>query len=311
MAAGGAPPASFWWMAVPLLALMAYAFRAPFAQMYERWSEKESYYSHGFLVPFITLYLLWRERGALLAAPRRCYWPGGLVFLAGLFLFALSGFFSVFFIGSLAFVLTLWGLGGLLLGWPFMRLTLFPAFVMLFMIPLPLVYIENISLRMKLFAAHGAVTALSGLGVAAVEDGSTIFLNDAAVTVGAACSGLRSLISLIFLGVLFAYLVDLTLPRKITLFAASMPIAIIANIVRVLTLCLIANQWGSAAITPAVHDGSGYLIFVVAFLLLWLCVKLLSLGGGAREGLAEAAAGGGEAINAADGAQPAGEGRHE
>jgi exosortase len=200
----------------------------------------------------------------------------------GLAMFVVAGFFSVFFLGALAFVVTLWGLGGLLLGWQFLRLTIFPAIVLLFMVPLPMLYIEEISLKMKLFAAHSTVALMDLLGISAINDGSIIYLNDAVVTVGAACSGLRSLISLIFLGLLFSYLVNLTFPRKIALFLASIPIAIIANIIRVLILCLIANHWGTRAITPLVHDGSGYLIFVIAFALLWLTVRLLSLGGGSR-----------------------------
>jgi exosortase len=274
-------PARAWLIVAILLALLLYIFRVPLAQMVSRWQGEESYYSHGFLVPFVALYLMWRDRARLLTAPRRTYWPGLLLVLGGLLLYVVAGFFSVFFLGAFAFVITLWGIGGLLLGGAFLRLTLFPMFVLLFMVPLPMFYIDEISLRMKLFAANAAVVLMSWIGIVAARDGSVIYLNDAVVTVGAACSGLRSLISLIFLGVLFAYLVNLTLPRKIILFFASMPIAIVANIIRVLILCLIANQWGSKAITPLIHDGSGYLIFVIAFALLWLTVRLLSLGGGA------------------------------
>jgi exosortase len=150
---------------------------------------------------------------------------------------------------------------------------------MLFMVPLPLEVMADTSLKLKLLATRMAMALLDMTGILTINDGSTIYLeNGSCLTVGNACSGLRSLIALIFLGVVFASLSDLSRPRKFLLFLASMPIAIIANVFRVYLLCLIAHFWGSQRIEGVIHDASGYLIFVIAFLLLYAVNRLLNWG---------------------------------
>jgi exosortase len=132
---------------------------------------------------------------------------------------------------------------------------------------------------------------LDRINIMATNEGSTIFLEGAVVTVGNACSGLRSLISLIFLGMIFAAITQLTPPRKAILFISSIPIALVANIVRVFLLCVIANRWGGDKIKGLVHDASGYLIFVVAFLLLYATLRILEIGQSASPPPAPAAGG--------------------
>jgi len=260
-----------WVLAAVTAALLGLAFRPMFAWMYDRWVDGASYYTHGFFVPVVAFYFVWRDRRALLAVRSEGSWLGLALFLAGLAGLILSGFLSVYFTAAFSLILTLWGLCGFLFGRVALRRLLFPAFVLTFMVPLPLETIAGVSLRLKLMASELALRLLDLFGILATNDGSTIYLGNAAnstVVVGDACSGLRSLISLLFLGVLFAYLSGLTRPRKAALFLASMPIAILANVARVFILCVVAYYWGSPAIQGWVHDMSGYMIFVVAFLLL-------------------------------------------
>lgn len=265
-----------WGVALAVIVLLGFAFRVPLGWMYERWIGAESYYSHGFLVPIVAVYLIWRDRYALAALPRGRSLFGLALLVLGLMIYLLSGMMVVFFTAVFGLILMLWGMTGFIFGLPVMKRTAFAAFLLTFMVPLPLATIAGISLKLKLFAAEVAMRMIELSGIVALREGSTIYLGDAVVTVGNACSGLRSLISLIFLGVLFAYISNLTWPRKLLLFLASFPIAIIANIVRVFILCMVAYNGGNEAITPLVHDASGYLIFVVAFALLFLAVKLLS-----------------------------------
>jgi len=274
-----------WMTALLILALMAVAFWAPLTWMIERWTLADSYYSHGPLVPLVALYFVWRDRRRLLELRAEPSYLGLLILLAGLTILILSGLFTVYFTAAFGMLLTVWGLCGFLFGRRALGRLAFPVLTLAFMIPLPLSIIADVSLRMKLFATRAALALLGGVGIDSVNDGSKIYLqNGATVTVGNACSGLRSLIALIFLGVLFAYLCPLRFWKRIVLFASSVPIAILANVARVFVLCLVANQWGEKAVHGFVHDASGYLIYIVAFLLLYASARLLSLGEDQGEG---------------------------
>ena len=271
------------WGCVALFAaLLGYAFREPMIWMYDRWVAEESYYSHGFLVPPVALYIMWLDRRNLAALPVGRSLIGLAVFLAGFALYFMSGFFVVYFTSAFALVMMLWGLAGFVLGWPIMKRLVFPAFVLLFMVPLPLAMIAAISLKMKMLATHLALVALNVMGIVSDNDGATIYLGDEVVTVGSACSGLRSLIALIFMGVLAAYFSRLSMPRRLLICVLSVPIAIVANIVRVLGLCLYVYYFGSenAEQFERVHDISGYLIYVADLVLLFLTVQLLTPRGG-------------------------------
>lgn len=248
--------------------------------MVDGWNAKESYYSHGFFVPPIAFYFVWRDRDALWAAQSaERSWLGLTVLISGILLLFVSGFFVVFFSGAIGMILTIWGLCGFLFGQKVFKRLLFPAFILTFMVPPPLQIIAEISLRMKLLATQMALLLLDRINIMATNEGSTIYLEGGAVvTVGNACSGLRSLISLIFLGMIFAAITQLPPTRKALLFFSSIPIALAANIVRVFLLCVIANRWGGDMVKGLVHDASGYLIFVVAFLLLYSTSRILEIG---------------------------------
>lgn len=271
------------WAVVGLIAvILAFAWHVPLEWMYDRWTAPESYYSHGFFVPPVALFLIWRDRFNLQrAAAVPSAWGSTIglgVMLAGILLFLISGLISVFFTAAFSLILVLWGMTGFLFGWPVMKRLIFPAFVLCFMVPMPLQTIANLSYQLKIMVTKLTLMLLSLMGYTAVNDGSTIYLSDSVLTVGNACSGLRSLISLIFLGLLFAFISNLTLPRRIIVFLSSIPIAIISNMARVMLLCLVAYYYGQDAVSGPVHDISGYLIFVVAFILLYGVVSLLGIG---------------------------------
>lgn len=267
-------PAIAWVIALVVAALLGVAFRQPIARMVEIWNKPESYYSHGWLVPFVALFIAWRQRGELAADPRPS-WIGFWTMIAGLLILIVSGWLIVGFLPGFGLILTIWGICGFLLGWTVMKRLWFAAFILCFMVPPPEQFIVQSTLAMKLMATALAMRLLDLFGIVAVNDGQTIYLGDSFVTVGSACSGLRSLISLIFLGVLFARFSNLSWPRRIALAATSIPIAIVSNVARVVSLSLVAYFWGTNAVSGPVHDASGYLIFVVAFFLLYGAMWLL------------------------------------
>jgi EpsI family protein len=286
-----------WALSALVGGLLLASFWSPACWMVDRWGAPNSYYSHGFIVPLVAAYLVWRDRAALMALRPERSLLGLACMLAGLGMLVGSGILAVYFSAAFALILTTWGLCGFLFGRAAMRRLLFPAFILLFMVPPPLDTIARFSLALKLMVAEVTLLLLGAIGITTVNNGSTIYLGDAVVTVGNACSGLRSLISLVFLGVLFATIAKLSPWKRVALFLTSIPIALISNVVRVFVLCLIAWQWGSAAVETeagigplrtTAHDASGYLIFVVAFILLYATMMALDRIGGKRKSTVEA-----------------------
>ncbi len=264
-------------MVLLLGSLLALAWRVPIMRMFGEWFADESYYSHGIFVPFVALFFIWRDRHRLLAIQPRASWLGLFIMLSGIGILLLFGMLKIFTFPGFGLILAIWGLSGFLFGRQALRRLAFPAFILTFMIPLPMAIIAGISLKLKLLATEAALVLLNAIGIMSINDGATIVLeNNAMVTVGNACSGLRSLISLIFLGLIYAQISGLTRHRKTILFLISAPIALLANVCRVFFLCVVARIWGAEAIPGPVHDISGYMIFLVAFILLYGAGLLLA-----------------------------------
>jgi len=128
---------------------------------------------------------------------------------------------------------------------------------------------------MKLFAASIATGLLNQMGLEAIQEGSIIKLRHATVIVDDVCSGLRSLISLTALGSIFAYWLKGGVVKKIFIFLSTIPIAIITNVCRVVVLSSIGEIWGAKYATGFIHDATGYLVFALAFIMLYLVGRIL------------------------------------
>ncbi|MFN3467575.1 MAG: exosortase/archaeosortase family protein [Candidatus Brocadiales bacterium] len=259
-----------YWPALIITALLAYTYLDTFHWMTGRWLAADSYYSHGFVVPFISAYLVWKKRNYINGESQvdsRGTVVGLALLFSGIGLHGAGLVFKISFISGLSLLPLLLGMVLYIYGWQAGRRLLFPILFLLAMIPLPLSLIADLSLKLKLFAAEVAVRVVSFIGIAVLREGSSIHFSDSFLVVGDVCSGLRSLIALLAFGALFAYVSGLSTPLRAILFIASVPIALVANSVRIIVLCLIAKQWGSEVATGRVHDATGILIFIVAFIL--------------------------------------------
>lgn len=246
-----------------------------FIWMWDRWFASDSYYSHGILVPLVSAYLIWLTREDLAkVTPQRSAW-GVPITVIGITLHLLSSLFRIYFTSAFSMFIVLIGLILYFYGIKILRKIAFPVFFLLFMIPVPLILIKNVSFKMKMLAAEIATGMLNNIGLPALRAGSMIRMNHATVIVDDVCSGLRSLISLAALGSIFAYWMKGPMVKRIALFLTTIPIAVITNVVRVIFLATIAEVWGPEAATGFTHDVSGFLVFGLAFLLLFAMGKLL------------------------------------
>ena len=253
------------WLPAALLGgLLSFAYFPTIVWMVDRWGAKDSYFGHGFLIPFVSLYLAWHKRGELSRIQMRpSFWGLGLL-VVGLFIHLVSAILKVYFTSAFSILLSVAGLVLYLGGKKLLRALAFPILFLLFMVPFPLVVIGTTTVRLKLFAALCATKVLHLIGFLAVQKGSTIYLKNATLQVDDPCSGLRSLLSLVTLGVLFAYFKKTTFPKKTLFFFSSIPIAVLANVVRIVLLALIADIYGVEIALKFFHDVSGYLLFAVA-----------------------------------------------
>lgn len=256
--------------------VVAVAYIPTFVWMYDRWFAAESYYSHGILIPLISVFLVWMKRKELsVIVPKPAYKPGWFLFIIGILTHIISAFWQVYFSSGFALIPVIMGLVLLALGWQFLKKILFPILFLIFMIPLPLVAISNLSFRLKLFASQISVMAVNAMGLRAVREGSIIKTAHSYLVVEDPCSGIRSLIALIALGCLMAYLSRLSRPKKVILFLSSVPIAVFSNVIRIIALTMVSEMYGSEIATGRFHDVMGVLVFVIAFVCLTAVSKLL------------------------------------
>jgi len=243
--------------------------------MWDRWFARDSYYSHGILIPFVTIFLIWQKREELaLIKKAKSAWGLPLIII-GMLMHTFASLMRVYFISGFSMLLVLVGLILFFYGFAVFRKILFPVLFLVFMIPVPLVIITNISFKMKIFAAEIATTVLNSSGIPAVREGSVIRMRHAQVIVDDVCSGLRSLISLMALGSIFAYWMKSTMTKRCILFLTTIPIAILTNVFRVIFLSSVAEIWGVQYAAGILHDVSGFLVFAVAFVLLYMMGRIL------------------------------------
>lgn len=260
-----------------LIALLILVYWPTFIWMNARFSEADTYYSHGFLVPFVFLYLIWMRRDDLKNSTIKPSNLGLILLIPALLIHLIAYLFEINFISGFSLLVTLFGLTLYLYGVGALRYLAFPILFLAFMVPLPQVMIIHISFKMKIFAAQVATSIINFMGIEAVRGGSIVYLPNTALTVGDPCSGLSSLISLTALGALYAYIAKISRIRKIILFILSIPIALIANIVRIVFLLLVGFAYGAQAATGKfVHGFLAFLLYVFAIIGLIIVGRILS-----------------------------------
>ncbi len=266
-----------------LCALLVVAFAWTFHWMGIRWDETNSYYSHGWLIPPIVAALLYRKRRQLAAARvRPCAW-GLAILLPSLFVQVLSTAWQVGFVSGFSFIGALVGLTLTLFGAEVLRLAAFPLAFLVFMVPLPVLLVEMVSFRLKLLAARAAMGVLDTVGLPAVRNGSIIRIPTGTLVVDDVCSGLKYLISLTAFGALYAHISSVGKAQKVALFLISVPVSFVANVIRVILMVLVGYTLGVATAEKWYFHGTlGFMLFAVAFVMLFLTEALFQRLGRSR-----------------------------
>jgi exosortase len=225
-------------------------------------------YSHGMLIPFISLYFI-KNRFVSLKQAEVCPNNSGLlIILAGLFLFILGSIGGEFFSKRISLIVVLYGLIRFLEGREIARILQFPVLILFFAVPLPYILYNTVAFPLKLIATKIAVKILYFSGMPVFSEGNIVHLPHTTLEVVDACSGIRSLMTLITLAFFLACLMHEKILKRSFVMVMAIPIAVLANAGRV-ALNGILTKYNPAWGEGFWHELSGWMVFVFSFGALW------------------------------------------
>jgi exosortase D (VPLPA-CTERM-specific) len=256
------------WQLLILGALTLWLYGPTLGHLVGQWWNDPNF-SHGFFVPLFSAFVLWQERDRLAQIPTRPSWSGLFVLLVGLVVLIVGRLGAELFLARSSLLLVLAGLVILFSGWRLFRAVFFPWAFLLMMIPIPSIALNQITFPLQLLASRVAAAVLPVLGVPIFREGNVINLPAMALEVAEACSGIRSLMSLVTLAIIYGYLMEKRLWVRWLLAFAAVPITVAANDVRIIGTGLLVQYWDPAAAEGYFHASWGWIIFVVSLFMLY------------------------------------------
>ena len=254
----------FGWQGLLLVVVMIALYTPTMGTLVDQWYH-DADYSHGFLVPFLSAYLIWQRRDKLRLVPRSPSFSGMFVVLVSLGFLFLGSLGAELFLARTSLLCTICGLIVYFCGWAMLRALAFPMAFLLFAIPIPALIYNEIVFPLQFVASKFATWTLETINLFPImREGNVLILPGMSLEVVEACSGIRSLLSLLALAAGFGYLVERSTAVRWILFLAMVPLAIISNGTRVMITAIMANYMGPKAAEGFMHEFSGWVIFVVA-----------------------------------------------
>ncbi len=240
------------------------------------WSTMDDY-SHGFLIIPICGYILFQKRQKLTRVEIKPSGWGFVLVTLSILLYLFSHIAEIVTLSSLSMIVLLLGIIIYLYGFTIAKECLFPLFLLLFMIPIPSQIYSALTIPLQLFVSHISVWAASMLALPACREGNIIQIPDHTLQVVSACSGLRSMISLLTLCAVFAHLTLKSNFLKIILFLSGIPVSIFVNIIRIIILMLAYYYFDYDLTNGPIHSVFGSIIFIFAIISIVLIKGLLSI----------------------------------
>ena len=257
------------WLAAVLILFAVGLYSATLFHLVEQWWHDPNF-SHGFVVAAFSLIVGWQGRERLTRLGPEPSWKGLLLIALSLLMFAIGSLENETFLARLSLLPMIAGLIAFLWGWNYFRALLFPWIFLILMIPLPDGLFHQITYPLQLLAAKVAAVLLPVLGVPVFRNGSVIYLPSMSLEVAEACSGIRSVFALLTVAVGYGYLMEHRLWARVVLAFASVPIAILANSLRIVGTGLLVQYWDTTKAAGFFHEFAGGLTFVASLAMLVL-----------------------------------------
>ena len=240
-----------------------------FASLVSEWRVDPNY-SHGFLIPLMSLYLVWERKQKLKACKFSPSNVGFVFLICGLLMFFAGKLAAENFLMRFSFIIVLSSLILFLYGKDHLRVLAFPVLFLVFMIPVPSIIMNRITFPLQLVASKLATHSIQLLGIPVLQEGNIIRLGGLSLEVAKACSGIRSLMSLLALGTVYAYFTSKSMTSRVVIVLSTIPIAIMVNSLRITMTAFLSVHYGTKAAEGFIHEFSGVLLFLVAVILLIL-----------------------------------------
>jgi exosortase A len=250
-------------------------YAAVFARLIQDWTHDDNY-SHGFLIVPLALYFVWERRKRLAAMTPAPSMLGLAAVALGLAMLLAGLLGAELFLPRLSIIVVAAGAVLFLFGWRIFGALAFPLMFLLLMIPIPAIIFNQIAFPLQLLASRVGEVALSAFSIPVLREGNVIVLAHTSLEVAEACSGIRSLISLLTLGIVYGYFTDPRSEVRVLIALSTIPIAVVANGARVAGTGIAAHYYGAQAAQGFFHSFSGWLVFVVAFVMLFIVAQVLT-----------------------------------
>jgi exosortase len=239
------------------------------------WSSSDDY-SHGFLIVPLSFYILWQKRDEIRKVKIRPTWLVFPLVLLSLVSYIFADYAEIKTLSPLAMILFLGSSLFFLFGKQFFKVCSFPLFLLLFMVPVPAQIYAELTIPLQLFVTKTTAFILSFIGIPHLREGNVLHLPEHTMQVVQACSGLRSIMSLLTLGVVIGYFSLASNLLRTILFVFAIPIAILVNVVRLLLIVIILYYYNFDLASGMPHTVLGILVFCLAILFFILLRRCLT-----------------------------------
>lgn len=256
-----------------LAALFVLLFAPFMVSMVDAWNNRPDA-SHGWFIIPIAGYLIWKQRAQVRAQPEGSFSPAIAAVVVGLMAAVVSARADLESVGRIALVLTLNGLLLYLLGAARYRKIAFPALFLFLMIPVPITITGSVTFPLQILSSILSEHLISILGIPVNRMGNVLCLPSGNLEVAEACSGLRSMMTFVTLGVLLAWLTP-TVWKKVLVSVLAVPFALLANVIRISATAILVDGWGPAAASGWIHEAVGIVSFLVGLVLYAVTAKFL------------------------------------
>jgi exosortase len=257
------------WKVAIVGGLLAWLYYSVIVRLVLQWW-RDPNFSHGFFVPLFAAYLIWLKRDHLRKLVPSPSWYGIPIVVVGLVLLLLGNLGAELFLSRFSLLIIIAGLIISFMGWAYQQEILFPWLFLLLMIPIPVIVFSQITFPLQILASDLATLMLRSVGIPVLREGNIIIIPAMPLEVAEACSGIRSLLSLTTLSIIYGYLMERSVSIRVILALAAIPIAVVANSLRIVGTGLVVQYWDPDKAEGFFHAFSGWLIFVVSVIMIFL-----------------------------------------
>ncbi len=226
------------------------------------------YYSHGFIVPIVSGFIIWRMRKEFGDIEIKQSQTGLILFIIGILLQSIAVMWVIRFLSGISLIITISGIISYIFGWNFLNKIKFPVLFLLLSVPIP--FLDIVTPPIQSLSAITSSGLANLIGITVQRTGYVLNTPSGSFEIALECSGLKSIISLLTVSIIFAFILEGSLIMKFTIALSSIPLALFGNILRIVSVLIISERYGKDIALNYFHDFSSLFLFSIALIGLFL-----------------------------------------